>query len=139
MAAPGTGWAERLEPGEPARHAEAARALVAMQQAKSKRFGNGRALHRKPIVALKGTLRVLDGVPAHLRHGLFERLGGYHGTLHHNVHYHLGLALFLCGDLELAERAWLDCLAVAGSGQAPDATGRQGLPAGGIVFLHQYF
>lgn len=81
MAAPGTGWAERFEPGEPARHAEAARALVAMQQAKSKRFGNGRALHRKPIVALKGTLRVLDGVPAHLRHGLFERLGGYDVTL----------------------------------------------------------
>jgi hypothetical protein len=81
MAAPGTGWAERFEPGEPARHAEAARALVAMQQAKSKRFGTGRALHRKPIVALKGTLRVLDGVPAQLRHGLFERLGGYDVTL----------------------------------------------------------
>ena len=60
MAAPGTGWAERIEPGEQARHAEAARALVAMQQAKSQRFGTGRALHRKPIVALKGTLRVLD-------------------------------------------------------------------------------
>ena len=41
-----------------------------------------------------------------------------HGTLHHNVHYHLGLALFLCGDLELAERAWLDCLACAGSDEA---------------------
>ncbi|MCU0867476.1 MAG: hypothetical protein MUC36_27150 [Planctomycetes bacterium] len=35
-----------------------------------------------------------------------------HSTLHYNVHYHLGLALFLAGDLELAERAWLRCLAV---------------------------
>ena len=35
-----------------------------------------------------------------------------HSSLHYNVHYHLGLALFLCGDFALAERAWLDCLAV---------------------------
>lgn len=35
-----------------------------------------------------------------------------HSSLHYNVHYHLGLALFLAGDFALAERAWLDCLAV---------------------------
>lgn len=35
-----------------------------------------------------------------------------HSSLHYNVHYHLGLALFLARDFELAERAWLDCLAV---------------------------
>ncbi len=35
-----------------------------------------------------------------------------HSSLHYNVHYHLGLALFLSGDFALAERAWLDCLAV---------------------------
>jgi hypothetical protein len=36
-----------------------------------------------------------------------------HGTLHFNVHYHLGLARFLTGDWTAAEHAWLDCLAVA--------------------------
>jgi tetratricopeptide (TPR) repeat protein len=35
-----------------------------------------------------------------------------HSSLHYNVHYHLGLALFLLRDFELAERAWLACLAV---------------------------
>jgi len=35
-----------------------------------------------------------------------------HSSLHFNVHYHLGLALFLAGDFVPAERAWLDCLAV---------------------------
>jgi len=36
-----------------------------------------------------------------------------HSSLHYNVHYHLGLAHFLDGDFESAERAWLCCLAVA--------------------------
>lgn len=35
-----------------------------------------------------------------------------HSSLHYNVHYHLGLALFLARDFQAAERAWLDCLAV---------------------------
>lgn len=35
-----------------------------------------------------------------------------HSSLHFNVHYHLGLALFLAGEFAAAERAWLDCLAV---------------------------
>ena len=41
-----------------------------------------------------------------------------HSTLHYNVHYHLGLALFLAGDFELAERAWLRCLAVVGNDES---------------------
>ena len=41
-----------------------------------------------------------------------------HSTLHYNVHYHLGLAYFLDGDFELAERAWLDCLAVVGNDES---------------------
>jgi tetratricopeptide (TPR) repeat protein len=35
-----------------------------------------------------------------------------HSSLHYNVYYHLGLALFLVRDLRLAEEAWLRCLAV---------------------------
>ncbi|HEU4418301.1 MAG TPA: hypothetical protein VFT55_05140 [Planctomycetota bacterium] len=41
-----------------------------------------------------------------------------HSSLHYNVHYHLGLARFLTGDFELAERAWLDCLAVVANDES---------------------
>ena len=41
-----------------------------------------------------------------------------HSTVHYNVHYHLGLALFLARDFELAERAWLHCLAVVGNDES---------------------
>jgi tetratricopeptide (TPR) repeat protein len=41
-----------------------------------------------------------------------------HSSLHYNVHYHLGLARFLSGDFELAERAWLDCLAVVANDES---------------------
>lgn len=71
MAPASTQWAERIGPDEPQRHADAARRLVALQKARSAQFGIGRALHRKPIVALKATLRVLGGLPPQARHGLF--------------------------------------------------------------------
>jgi tetratricopeptide (TPR) repeat protein len=41
-----------------------------------------------------------------------------HSTLHYNVHYHHGLALFLAGDFELAERSWLACLAICGNDES---------------------
>lgn len=41
-----------------------------------------------------------------------------HSSLHHNVHYHLGLARFLVGDFVAAERAWLDCLAVVANDES---------------------
>lgn len=77
MADASTAWAERIGADEPERHAAAARELIAMQREKSATFGNGRALHRKPIAALKATLRVLDGLPERARHGLFARPGGH--------------------------------------------------------------
>jgi hypothetical protein len=67
-----TDWAERIGPDEAARHAKAAHDFVRMQKRKSERFGTGRALHRKPIVALRATLRVHEGLPPKVRHGLFE-------------------------------------------------------------------
>jgi len=66
-----TDWQERVAPDEAARHAAAAEALVALQRRKSVRFGVGRALHRKGLVAAMGRLRVLPGLPAQVRHGLF--------------------------------------------------------------------
>jgi tetratricopeptide (TPR) repeat protein len=41
-----------------------------------------------------------------------------HSTLHYNVHYHLGLALFCAGNLAAAGRAWLDCLAVVANDES---------------------
>jgi hypothetical protein len=75
MAAIGTGWKEVISSDEAARHAEAARMMAAMQKRKDERYGSGRALHRKPLAAVRGRLRVLDGLPEHARHGLFASPG----------------------------------------------------------------
>lgn len=77
MVTPSTSWAERIQPDEAERHAQAARRFVEMQQAKSAKYGNGRALHRKPVLALRATLRVHDKLPAHAAHGLFARPGDH--------------------------------------------------------------
>ena len=70
-----TDWQEQIRPDEVARHAAASEAFAAMQRAKSARFGQGRALHRKPLLALHATLKVLPGLPEPARHGLFEQPG----------------------------------------------------------------
>lgn len=75
MSSVGTGWVEVVGADEAARHAEAAKALVEMQRRKDARFGSGRALHRKAVAAVRGKLRVLDGLPEHARHGLFATPG----------------------------------------------------------------
>jgi len=77
MTAPSTTWQERIAPDEAARHAQAAEAFAGMQRAKSARFGNGRALHRKGLLALHATLRVHDGLPAHAAQGLFAAPGAH--------------------------------------------------------------
>ncbi|WP_458232414.1 catalase [Roseateles sp. P5_E8] len=75
MSSVGTGWKEVISADEAARHAEAARAMADMQKRKDEHFGAGRALHRKAVAAVRGRLRVLDGLPAHARHGLFATPG----------------------------------------------------------------
>lgn len=75
MGGVGTGWSEVIAADEAVRHAEAARAMAEMQKRKDERFGTGRALHRKPLAAVRGRLRVLDGLPEHARHGLFAEPG----------------------------------------------------------------
>jgi catalase len=70
-----TDWRELIRPEEAARHAAAAESFAAMQRAKSARFGEGRALHRKPLLALRATLKVPARLPEPARHGLFEKAG----------------------------------------------------------------
>lgn len=70
--APSTAWAERIAPDEAQRYEAYARQFAEIQARKSRRWGAGRALHRKQLAAAQGSLEVLDGLPAFARHGLFE-------------------------------------------------------------------
>ena len=75
MKQPSKEWREHIAPDEAAHHARVARVIGDLQRAKSKKFGPGRALHRKQLLAATGTLDVLDGLPEHARHGLFAAPG----------------------------------------------------------------
>lgn len=70
-----TAWQERIPPDEAAHFARVAEVIARLQQAKSAKFGKGRALHRKQLLAATGTLEVLSDLPDHARHGLFARPG----------------------------------------------------------------
>jgi catalase len=75
MKQPSTEWRERIAPDEEARFTRGAEVMARLQGSRSARFGPGRSLHRKQLMALSGTLDVLDGLPEHARHGLFARPG----------------------------------------------------------------
>jgi hypothetical protein len=68
---PSTEWRERIEPNEVARFARQAEKLAPVHAALSARHGSGRLLHRKAVLAARGTLEVLDGLPDYARHGVF--------------------------------------------------------------------
>lgn len=70
-----TNWKERIAPDEAKRFEDYARDFAAMQARKSVEFGAGRALHRKQILAAKGTFEVLADLPEPARHGLFATPG----------------------------------------------------------------
>jgi hypothetical protein len=73
MPLPSTEWRERVASDEATRFAGYAERFVEMQKRKSAKYGNGRALHRKQLLALHGTFEVLSDLPAYARHGLFAR------------------------------------------------------------------
>ena len=68
---PSTLWAETIPDDEAQRFAAYARELSDVQRRKSERYGVGRTLHRKQLLGLMGTLRVLPDLPEHAAHGLF--------------------------------------------------------------------
>ena len=68
---PSTEWRERIAPDEEARFARQAEKLAPLQAAMSARYGAGRLLHRQPVLAARGTLEILDGLPDYARHGIF--------------------------------------------------------------------
>ena len=75
--APSTEWREQITPDEEARYTGYAAQFAQIQQRKSQRWGPGRALHRKQLTAVQGTLEVLDGLPGFACHGLFARQRDY--------------------------------------------------------------
>lgn len=75
MKQPSTDWREKIAPDEAAHFARVARVIGDLQRTKSAKYGPGRALHRKPLLAATGTLEVLADLPAPARHGLFATPG----------------------------------------------------------------
>jgi hypothetical protein len=68
---PSTQWQEHIPADEAARFSAYGPLFAAIQARKSKKFGAGRALHRKQLSAAKGTLEVLPNLPEFARQGLF--------------------------------------------------------------------
>jgi hypothetical protein len=75
--APSTDWREQLDGDEEQRFAAFAERIAAIQKKKSQKFGNGRAFHRKQLLALRARFEVLPELPPHAAHGLFARPGSY--------------------------------------------------------------
>jgi hypothetical protein len=75
--APSSDWREQIDADEEQRFAGYGERIAGLQKKKSEQYGNGRAFHRKQVLALRGRLEVLDGLPEHARQGLFARPGAY--------------------------------------------------------------
>src|SRR4029453_2688635 len=75
MKQPSTEWREQVAPDEAAHLVRVAKVIGELQRTRSKKFGQGRALHRKQLLAATGTLDVADGLPDQARHGLFATPG----------------------------------------------------------------
>ncbi|MBX3657494.1 MAG: catalase [Ramlibacter sp.] len=72
-----TDWHENIAPDEAQRYAQAAQLFAEIQQRKSRKYGAGRALHRKQLTVATGTLEVLDGLPEFAAQGLFAKPQDY--------------------------------------------------------------
>jgi hypothetical protein len=74
---PSKDWQERIAADEERRFADYGQQFAALQARKSKKFGAGRALHRKQLTAAQGRLQVLGDLPEFARHGLFAKAGKF--------------------------------------------------------------
>ena len=72
-----TEWREVVAADEAQRFAGYGQQFAELQARKSKKFGTGRALHRKQLTAAQGELEVLSDLPAFARHGLFAEPGKF--------------------------------------------------------------
>src|SRR5690606_16972463 len=74
---PSTHWREHAEPDEAERHGRLVEDVLQAHRAKNARWGRGRFLHRKPLLAFNATLTVHDDLPDYVRHGVFARSQNY--------------------------------------------------------------
>ncbi len=74
---PSTQWREQIPADEVQRFAVYGPQFAAIQARKSKKYGQGRALHRKQLCAAKGALEVLPNLPEFARQGLFASPGKF--------------------------------------------------------------
>jgi hypothetical protein len=72
-----TSWQEQIADGEEARFSVEAEWLAGEQAKRTQRQGKGRALHRRQILGLRGSLEVLPSLPGHAAHGLFASARRY--------------------------------------------------------------
>jgi len=77
MREPSTTWQEEVGHDEEQRFAGYAQQFAEVQRLKSARFGKGRALHRKQVLALRGRVEVLAGLPVYAAQGMFARPATY--------------------------------------------------------------
>jgi hypothetical protein len=78
---PSTDWREQIAADEDERYARYAEQVTAMQARRNRRYGQGRGLHRKPVLALHARLQVLPQLPDFARHGLFALPGARYDAL----------------------------------------------------------
>ncbi|MEI2736028.1 MAG: hypothetical protein V9G24_15395 [Rhodoblastus sp.] len=74
---PSRDWKEVVMPDEGARHEAFAALLTSIQSKRRAKYGEGRALHRKGLLALPARLSVLPDLPDYCRYGLFAKPGDY--------------------------------------------------------------
>lgn len=74
---PSTTWRETPAADEAQRFARYGELFAEIQRRKSAKYGTGRALHRKQLLAARGQLQVLEHLPEFARQGLFAQPGSW--------------------------------------------------------------
>lgn len=81
MKQPSKNFSEIISQGEDEKFAAYTTKLKAIQKAKSKKYGKGRLLHRKGLLALKAQFTVNANLPAHAAQGIFATPGKYEAVV----------------------------------------------------------
>ena len=81
MLPPSTDWREITNPDEAQRFDGYAATLKEIQRKRNAKYGTGRALHRKQLIAARGRLEVLTDLPVEVAHGLFALPANYDVTV----------------------------------------------------------
>lgn len=74
---PSTAWREVVTADEAERFARYAQSFAELQERKSRRYGTGRALHRKQLLGAHAELQVLPDLPEFAAQGLFAKPATY--------------------------------------------------------------